>query len=398
MNYHLLYISALALAIAAGCSGNNASVESHEEHDHEHEAHNHAEDEHDHHHEEGEEAHAGEVDFSDEMAEAIGLKTVTIQKGEFNDVVKASGRIVAAQGDEVAVVATVSGVARLGKLSFTDGTPVSKGQSLLSIASSGIAEGDVATRTENAYLTAKQEYERMKALVDDKIVSARDFEQARLNYEQARTAWEAIAGKKTEGGVSVTAPIGGYLKNIQVKDGDYVSVGQPLATVSQNNRLTLRAEVSEKYYSVLPSIRSANFRTPYDNNLYELSQLNGRIISYGKASDSESFYVPILFQFDNKGSIIPGSFVEVYLLSSPIGDVISVPNSALIEEQGQFSVYVRAHDDKYKKTAVKLGLNNGRDTQVLSGLKEGDEVVTEGAYQIKLASATSAIPAHTHSH
>jgi multidrug efflux pump subunit AcrA (membrane-fusion protein) len=171
-----------------------------------------------------------------------------------------------------------------------------------------------------------------------------------------------------------------------------------LATVSQNNRLTLRAEVSEKYYSVLPSIRSANFRTPYDNSLYELSQLNGRIISYGKASDSESFYVPILFQFDNKGSIIPGSFVEVYLLSSPIGDVISVPNSALIEEQGQFSVYVRAHDDKYKKTAVKLGLNNGRDTQVLSGLKEGDEVVTEGAYQIKLASATSAIPAHTHSH
>ena len=85
-------------------------------------------------------------------------------------------------------------------------------------------------------------------------------------------------------------------------------------------------------------------------------------------------------------------------MSTPIADVISVPASALIEEQGQYSVYVRVHDDKYKKTPVKIGLNNGKAVQVLSGLHEGEEVVTEGAYQIKLASATNGIPAHTHSH
>lgn len=304
----------------------------------------------------------------------------------------------AAQGEESAVVATVPGVVTFGNLSFVDGAAVRKGQAILSLASSGLSDGNVAVKAKYAYENAKKEYERMEALIGDKIVSAKDFEQARLNYENAKVAWEAVAGKQTANGVSVVSPINGYLKNLQVKEGDYVTVGQPLATISQNNRLVLRAEVSEKYYNYLPSVQSANFRTPYDNATYRLSDLRGRLLSYGKASDANSFYVPVTFEFDNKGAIIPGSFVEIYLLTAPLQNVISVPVSALIEEQGVYSVYVREHEEAYKKVPVTLGADNGSEVQILSGLKAGDEVVTEGAYQIKLASASNAIPAHTHNH
>ena len=79
-------------------------------------------------------------------------------------------------------------------------------------------------------------------------------------------------------------------------------------------------------------------------------------------------------------------------------NVISVPVSALIEEQGVYSVFVREHEEAYKKVPVTLGADNGSEVQILSGLKAGDEVVTAGAYQIKLASASNAIPAHTHNH
>lgn len=364
-----------------GC-GNQSSEETHNEKDG---------------HEETE-AHAGEVKFTNEMAEAVGLKTKKTERAQFTDIVKTSGRVMAAQGEEMTVVATVPGIVRLGNVSLVDGTSVSRGQSLLTLTSKGLPDGDVTIRTRNAYETARQEYERMKALVADKIVSAKDFEQARLSYENAKTAWEAISGKQAAGGVSVAAPMSGYLKNIQVQDGDYVSVGQSIATVSQNNRLVLRAEVSEKYYSILPMIQSANFKTPYDERLYELSKLHGKMLSYGKSSDSNSFYVPVSFEFDNKGAVIPGSFVEIYLLTSPIQNVISIPVSSLIEEQGLFSVYVREHEEMYRKVPVKVGLNNGADVQILSGLKEGEEVVTEGSYQIKLASASNAIPAHSHSH
>ncbi len=379
--------------ILISCSGNTA-----EHGKHEHEAHEHGHEEHNHDQKEAGEGHAGEISFKNAMAEAVGLQTHKVELGVFTDVIKTSGRVMAAQGKESTVVATVPGVVTFCNLLFVDGTAVRKGQAILSLASSSLPDGNVAAKAKFAYENAKREYERMEALVGDKIVSAKDFEQARLNYENAKVVWEAVAGKQTVNGVSVVSPINGYLKNLQVKEGDYVSVGQPLVTISQNNRLVLRAEVSEKYYHYLPSVQSANFRTPYDNMTYKLSDLGGRLLSYGKASDANSFYVPVTFEFDNKGAIIPGSFVEIYLLAAPMQNVISVPVSALIEEQGVYSVFVRVHEEAYKKVPVTLGADNGSEVQILSGLKAGDEVVTVGAYQIKLASASNAIPAHSHSH
>ena len=394
--------------ILAGCNGNTATHGEHEHeaheheegHDHDHEGHDHEHEghDHDHEHEEAGGGHAGEISFKKALAEAVGLQTHKVEPGTFTDVIKTSGRVMAAQGEESTVVATVPGVVTFGNLSFVDGTAVRKGQAILSLASSGLSDGNVAAKAKHAYENAKKEYERMEALIGDKIVSGKDFEQARLNYENAKVAWEAVAGKQTANGVSVVSPMNGYLKNLQVEEGDYVTVGQPLATISQNSRLVLRAEVSEKYYNYLPSVQSANFRTSYDNVTYKLSELRGRLLSYGKASDANSFYVPVTFEFDNKGAIIPGSFVEIYLLTAPMQNVISVPVSALIEEQGVYSVFVREHEEAYKKVPVTLGADNGSEVQILSGLKAGDEVVTAGAYQIKLASASNAIPAHTHNH
>ena len=160
----------------------------------------------------------------------------------------------------------------------------------------------------------------------------------------------------------------------------------------------LKAEISEKYYALLSSVKSANFRTPYEETVYKLSGLNGRIISYGKSANDNSYYVPVIFEFDNKGAIIPGTFVEIWLLGKEKDNILTVPTSALIEEQGLYFVYRQTNEDGYMKTEVKLGSGNGEEFEVLSGLKAGDVVVTKGAYQIKLASASNIIPAHTHNH
>lgn len=384
------YLYAFATVLLLGSC---REKEMHDEHDHD--AHHETEAT----HEAEEEKHvAGEVVFKRENAEAIGLKTQKMTRGSFAEVIQTSGRIEAAQGSESVLVATVPGVVTLGKTAFVEGTLVHKGEAIVSLASNVLSDGDVAIRTKNAYLTAQKEFERMEQLVDDQIVSRKEYEQARLAYENAKVAYEAIKGKESARGVAVTAPLNGFLKNILVKEGDYVAVGQPLATISQNGRLRLRADVSEKYYAYLPQIQSACFKTPYDEKVYRLDELDGRLISYGKASDANSFYVPVLFEFANRGAIIPGSFVEVYLLGKPMEQVLSVPLTALVEEQGLYSVYLRLDEDCYKKQYVTLGANDGQSVQILSGLKEGDEVVTEGAYQIKLASASNAIPAHTHHH
>ena len=381
----------------------------HEEHDHSHEGHDHDHEGHDHNHEghdhehadhnhESEEAkHSDEIIFPKAQAAKTTFEVREIQPASFNQVVKTTGQILAAPGDEAVIVATSNGVVSFTSNKLTEGTKVQKGQSLFQISSKNIAEGDYYTKVKATYEAAKASYDRAESLVKDKIISQKEFENTKLEFENAKTAYDAVSNNKTAKGVSVNAPINGHVKNILVKEGEYITIGQPLATVSQNQRLVLRAEVSQRYYNAMQSIKSANFKTPYDNKVYSLEDLNGRLLSFGKTSNENLFFIPVSFEFDNKGEVIPGSFVEVYLISAPIENTLSIPVSALTNEMGTHYVYVQIDEEGYRKQEVALGANNGKEVQIIKGLHPGDRVVTQGAYQVKMASASGAIP-HGHSH
>lgn len=379
--------------------GHDHEGHNHEGHDHDHEGHDHKHEGHNH-GSEAKESHAGgsdEIILPPAKAQAAGVESSIVEPGVFHQVIKTSGQVLAAQGDESVAVATVAGVVSF-KGKVVEGMSVSKGMPLVLLSSKNMADGDPVQKARIAYEVSKKEYERMKALVGNKIVSEKEFAQAEQIYENARISYEAVAKNHSASGQAVTSPIGGYVKNLLVKEGDYVSVGQPLVSITQNRKLFLRADVSEKYYPYLRTISSANFCTPYNNKVHALKDLDGRMLSYGKASGENGYYIPVTFEFDNKGDIIPGSFVEIFLLSSPIENVISLPHSALTEEQGSFFVYLQLDEEGYKKQLVSLGADNGESVQILSGVKAGDRVVTQGAYQVKLASATNAIPAHSHEH
>jgi RND family efflux transporter MFP subunit len=417
----IFFMGIMGMFLLGSC--NNHSGHNHEGHDHEgyhhetetaqhhnHEGHNHAEEGHDHasedhnihNHNHAAEGHEhgnnpDEIILAPEKAKAAGVVSEVIQPKPFRQVIKASGEVQAAQGNESVIVANVSGVVSFQR-SVTEGMQVGKGATLMSISASQLQDGDPAERARIAYEVAKAEYDRASRLVESQIVSQKEFNSIREKYENARIAYEALVKNQTKSGVAVTAPIGGYIKNLLVKEGDYVAVGQPLATVTQNNRLFLRADVSERYYKYLNNITSANFKTPYDNHVYELDALNGRLLSYGKAAGSGSYYVPVTFSFDNKGDMIPGSFVEIYLLSKTMEDVIVLPEEALTEEQGLYFVYIQKCEESYKKQEVKLGASNGVEVQILEGLHAGDRVVVKGAYHVKLASASNVLPAHSHEH
>ena len=80
--------------------------------------------------------------------------------------------------------------------------------------------------------------------------------------------------------------------------------------------------------------------------------------------------------------------------------VVTFTNAAAQEmrERVLEAIYKKLDEECYKKQEVKIGMNNGDEIEILSGLHPGDNVVVKGAYQVKLASATSAIPAHSHEH
>lgn len=343
-------------------------------------------------------AHAGEIHFTDEQAEASGLEIEIIKPAPFRSVLRTGGQIQALQGEEQTIVATSGGVIQFTNASITEGTAVSKGETIASISARNLQDGDPVQKAKLAFETAEREFHRAERLVADKIISDKEFDQTRMNYETAKAAYEGQAGNLTAKGVSIKAPISGYIKNRLVAQGDYVSLGQPIAVVAQNSRLQLRADVSESNFHYLRSIQSANFQTAYDDNVYRLEDLNGRLLSYGKTATGRASYIPVTFEFDNIGDFVPGAFANVYLLSAPKENVLSIPVSSLTEEQGLMFVYLHTTDDIYKKQEVAIGQNDGTRVEVLHGLNPGDRVVTRGAYQVKLASMSTAIPGHSHSH
>ena len=376
MKKYIVYLSCILLF---ACSSNSEKQEVDP-----HEAHDHAE-------------NIDEIFFSPEQAKGAQLEIVKVSPTSFHQVIKTSGQILSAQGDEVTVSATASGIVSFNKASMNEGVSVGAGESLLSISSKNIVDGDPTLKSKSAFQIAEQEYERVESLIKDKLISQREYNAVKLNYEQAKIAYQSVGRNVTSRGVSVSTPMSGFVKSKLVGEGQYVEIGQPLVTITQNRKLQLKADVSERNYDNLGYINSANFKTPYNNTVYQLSDLNGRLVSFGKSANDQEYYLPINFEFDNVGQIVPGAYVEVFLLGQTKNEALVVPMSSLIEEQGLYFVYIQIDKEGYKKQEVKLGSNDGVNVEVLSGIKSGDNVVSKGAYHVKLASTVSTVPdGHDH--
>lgn len=402
MKKQIWIAGALGLAVLASCGqrGSRPDAHSHEGHDHGVEAveHDHEHEGHDHEAERtGHGAASDEITLAPEKARAAGIVVETIRPAAFRNVLVASGQVLPVQGGEHTLVANVSGVVSFAR-PVIEGMSVKKQEALVTVSASHLQDGDPAERARIAYETARAEYERASKLVDSRIVSQKEFNAIRENYENARVAYEALRPAEGGKGVAVRAAEDGFVKTCLVKEGDYVAVGQPLLTVVQTNRLYLRAEVPERCYGELSGVSSAHFRTSYSDTVYKLQEHAGRLLSYGRTSGDASFYVPVTFEFDNPGDVLPGAYAEVFLLGRERANVISIPRSALTEEQGVKFIYLQLDDECYRKQAVVTGATDGDRIEITAGLKGGERVVTQGAIYVKLASASNAIPAHTHNH
>ena len=385
INLLLLGVSVAAIS----CCNTPKHGDGHEGHAHETEEAGHGEAAH---------VHSGEISLPAAKAEAAGVVSEIIEPGRFREVIVTGGDVTPAPGDAVTVVANVSGVVDFRK-DLAEGVRISENEILFTIASDGLLEGDPVRRAKIEYETAKAEYERAAGLVGENIVSRKEFESIRSAYETARLKYEAISGDgRSEGGAAVIAPKSGFISTCLVKSGDYVSVGQPLAVISGNDRLYLTADVSERYAARVSGIREANFRLQYGDKVYSTSGLGGRLVSFGRNTGEESPFIPVTFAFNRAEGIIPGSYAEIWLMGTERDNVISVPVSALTEEQGVYFVYIRLDEDCYRKQPVTVGATDGLRAEILSGLKGGETVVVQGAIHVRLASAGNAIPAHTHNH
>jgi membrane fusion protein, heavy metal efflux system len=341
------------------------------------------------------EAPGNKIVYLKEQAWKIEFANEPVRKDSLNEIIKTTGQILPAQGDETVLIAKANGTIKFEKKDIFAGTKVSEGELLFSLSGSGLGDENINARTQEAlaaYNKAKADLERASELVKDKIISEKEFEARKLEFERAKIYYSSLSG-----GSQITAPTSGFLRSLNVTNGQFVKQGDVIGSITQNKNLVLKAELSQKYNARLSSLKSANIKTS-DGTTYGAEELNIKVLSYGKVNDPNSFFSSIHFSIDYLPALIPGSFVELFIKGEPILNALSIPVSALIEEQGIFYVYVQVEGEAFEKREVKLGVSDGIRIQVLSGVSEGERVVSKGAYQVKLATMSGALPAHGHEH
>ena len=89
----------------------------------------------------------------------------------------------------------------------------------------------------------------------------------------------------------------------------------------------------------------------------------------------------------------------LYLKTLTNTQALTIPNSALLEEQGTYFVFVQVNPELFEKREVKVGITDGLKTEILKGISQQERVVTKGAILVKLAQATGTLDAHSgHNH
>lgn len=400
----LPFVAALFLVGAGSCRHEKNELGHHHHHHHSEaeEAAEHAMHDHDHDHDhEGEEAgeeagegHADEIVLEPEKAARLGVVVTEVEPAQFSEVVTVSGELTSAPSAQSTVTARSAGIVNLSAAA-SPGAAVSRGQTIATISGQGMAGGDANESARVALAAAKRELDRITPLHKDGIVSTRDYNAALMAYETAKAA----AGNAVSAGSVATAPTSGTVTALLVSQGQFVDAGAPIAQIAASSALTLRANLPERMLSFLPKVNGARFRTAYSEEVFDISDFNGRRSADGGSAVAQQGYFPVYFTLTNNGTLSAGSFCEVYLTGAEREGVISVPVGALSEQQGKYFVYVQVHDDAYDKRAVQLGADAGDRVEILAGLEPGEKVVTSGTTFVRLAETSGAVPeGHSHNH
>lgn len=399
-----LFIIIILLAGFVSCGEHQSHQHSHDGHRHEAEEHRHDCDQ-NHHEGDSEDDHdniANSIVFTKEQSQKIGLETAIVALEPLYQVIRTTAQVIPTQDNEKIVTAKAKGI-----VSFTDkdlfaGKEIKAGQVLFSIESGNMADDNMKIRHEEIkaeYSRTKAEYERKQALAEDKLVSESELLSAQTDFLKAKKEYENMNENFPEGRQVVKSPITGFIKQTLVPNGSYVEAGQAVMTVAKSNTLNLKADIQPKYYPVLKDIKGANIKTLNNGMTYSLKDLSGRVISYGKAADISNPLIPVIFEIQNTIDLIPGSFVEMYIMAESNRQGIMVPNTAIVEEMGTYCVFIQHEAELYEKRLIEKGATDGCNTQIISGIEPGERIVTKGAVNVKLAQGSGALDPHAgHAH
>ncbi|MEQ2008083.1 MAG: efflux RND transporter periplasmic adaptor subunit [Limisphaerales bacterium] len=282
------------------------------------------------------------------------------------------------------------------------------------------AETDAA-RAKLAIEQAEVTLKRIQPLVTAKARPERDLQEAEFALKDAKARLAAAvalqaAYREAVATLRASRDLGpGALPPLELKSpiagvvvapfpgapGAQLAADVAVFTVLDADTIHLEAKVPESATRRLAAAKHTTLELPGERGRFVpvTGEGGGRLVFTGLQVDLVTRTVPLVYELKNPAAGLRiGEAVTLHIETDRAEDAVAVPDSALVEEAGWFIVFVQLGGETFDKRDVTLGLRDGNWVQVLAGLKEGERIVTKGAYAIRLASVSGVIPAHGHAH
>lgn len=360
------------------------------------------------------------ITFLKEQQWKIPFGTQTVSRRTLSETVEAHGEIQPVKNREAVVSAPFSGIVlnSMNQNLPVMGQRISKDAVLVRLnpalqSSDGENYAQQIINAQSQMELAQKRYERSQRLYEQEAIPEIELEEARIEYRQARTQFQSIqeVAQIDMSGVDVSgdseesyrfdlkSPIKGTIVETYVTPGMQVSAGEPLYRIADLSKIWLNVHVPAYKRASIQSPGSAVFHVQGSDQLYTLEEVNGRLVSMGNSIDPQTRTLPVIYEIDNADSQLQtGLYTTVEIDTEKSENTLAIPESSLIEEEGNFVIFVHVSGESFEKRTITTGIRNRGWVEVTSGLSEGEHVVTQNAYQVKLASLSTEAPAHRHSH
>ena len=330
---------------------------------------------------------------AEELLAQLKLATVTSQP--VAETLRVAGRIDFDEQRLARIGATITG--RVTEIDAVLGQTVKKGDVLARLNSSELSTQQLAYLKARAVLELnRRNAERAKALFEADVIAAAELQRRQSEYQisvaETRAAADqlqllgvtpaAIERLGKHGAVNSLTPVVATLSGVVVErklaQGQVVQPADALFVVADLSNLWAVAQVPEQQVSQVKAGQSVSIEVPALGN----EKLLGKLIYVGQTIDPETRTVLVRTALDNSDGRLKPAMLASMLIEAKPADRLVIPASAVVRENDMDHVFVAEEAGAFRLVRVKLGMEQGGQRVVLSGLKGQERVVVDGAFHL----------------
>ena len=307
---------------------------------------------------------AGTVRISPDVVNNLGVRTATATRGRLHLDIKTVGYVQYDEDFLVTISPRVEGWLETLHVKVA-GDAVTQGEPLYTLYSPTLVNAQeellLALRRDNPVLI-EAAVERLSAL-----------QVPRTNIEQLRNTGQVSQT------ITITAPQSGVIDKLEVREGAFVRPGSLLMSIGQLEHIWVIGEVFERQANLVKAGDKVQVHLDYLPG----KELSGRVDHVYPSLNEQTRTARIRARFDNPdGFLKPGMFAQVVIETRPGPETLLIPREALIRTGSQARVVLALGEGRFKSIAVDVGRVGEREVEILSGLDEGERIVTSAQFLI----------------